>query len=163
MSVYLPRCFTNIWDPLPPGPAYNVVGDRHVAQRNIVVLQLRSNRFHFSFAVANPWPMPKKFDVQAGQAPLDGAQRLDTRLQHDRLPKREGKIENLAFTPLLEPGDQDRDRARKRISNLVLPPGGRRGLTLVGEIDRAAGLVLIEQRADDNIVGGIALVVVLRP
>lgn len=151
----LAEAFHPAADPLPPGVAFNVPTDRHVAQLNLsVILALRSG-FHLAFEVHNPSRRDAVFSIAAEV----GEPAELKRLRHVRIPGEAGRLERLGFVTSPCPGEHGRDNATPMIERLAVPAGGRRGLTLVGRLDGPAALVHVVQRMDGRAVGGLAALV----
>jgi hypothetical protein len=147
-------------DPLPPGPDFNVVADRHVAQRNISVAEAFNGEFHFAFEVANPLPIDRAFEIRSRQADLKILDKMGSFRELFQIPRRQGKLANLAFATAPFPNQHDRERGHDKIEDLHISSGHRKGLTLVGSMEGQAAVVLVEQFANGKLLGGLAVVVV---
>ena len=150
-------------DPLPATPGFNVPTDRHVAQLNLSVAQAVRRRFHMAFEVHNPMRLARKFEVAARQGPV--AEVAERFRWVAALPEvgQEARAARLGF--LREPcPDPDRiESAGGQRASLEVGPNGRIGLTLTGVLDGpGAAAVHVEQHADGQLVGGLAVIVVAR-
>lgn len=147
-------------DPLPPGPAFNVPTDRHVAQRNLSVVLAAKGRFQFAFEIHNPARIRRIVTIAAQQADVGLLEPLLPTLGKDfRLPKEQGRITRLGFVPQVCPsGDMGEGASDEKIE-VELLPGARTGLSLVGRLDEGAALVNVVQQAEGYDVGGLSVLV----
>lgn len=147
-------------DPLPPGDAFNVPNDRHVAQRNISVALAAAGKFHFAFEIHNPSRKERVFTIRATQGDLA---QLEPLREHfgKRFPKvRAGKAAKLGFTTSPCPTSREIEQAAPALDNLVVPAGGRGGATLVGRLEGPGALIHVVQSADGREVGGLSVLVI---
>jgi hypothetical protein len=147
-------------DPLPPVPDFQVPTDRHVAQRNISVLQTApSGFFAFAFEAHNPGRRPMQVLITAEQLPVA---KLRKQLELLRLPIEiggEGELVGLAFTRRFDAREGDEPDYPERFE-LDLKPGERRGLTMIGRLEGAAAAVHVTQASGERQNGGLTVVIV---
>jgi len=154
----LAEVFHQALDPLLPGPTFNVPTDRHVAQRNLSLVAAAKGAFRFAFEVHNPARVPRTFAIDVRQGELEQVKPLLRTLGPDvALPDRQGKISRIGLVRTPDPTPEAIEAAPMAIEKLELRPGERTGLCLVGQIDGGGALVHVLQRADDAIVGGLAV------
>lgn len=148
-------------DPLPMAPEFNVPTDRHVAQRNISVVREFQGMFKLAFEVHNPERKERKFNVIARQ---DNLSRIKALIRHlgpeFKLPSGQGKAFNLGFATTPCPNKEEVKDAKELIKGLKVKPNLRAGFTLVGAVKGGPSLIHIEQRVEDQIIGGLSVLVV---
>lgn len=147
-------------DPLPPGPAFNVPTDRHVAQRNLSVVMAVKGFFHFAFEVHNPTRQPRVYRVFAEPGEVEQVKPLVPTLGRDfRLPP-QGKLAEFGFVEATCPEPESIAQARPEAPKFELQPGGRTGFSLVGRIEGGGALIHVSQEADGQIVGGLSVLAI---
>lgn len=147
-------------DPLPATLEFNVPTDRHVAQRNISVTREFQGMFSLAFEVHNPDRKEKKFSLIAYQEDLNRIRTLVKYFGPDfKLIKNQGKAVNLGFTTSPCPNKNEIKDAKRIIEELKIEPNKRKGFTLIGSIKGGAALIHVEQRVDNNTIGGLSLLV----
>jgi hypothetical protein len=144
-------------DPLPSGPAFNVPRDRHVAQRNLSVVQARNRFFRFFFEVHNPQRKARSFTITAQQGELEQL-RVFEKLLGDLLTAK-GSFEVLGFTPSMFPDADELDNLTPQLDEVLVDPHGKVGFSLAGELEGEAAFVLITQAEGEREVGGLGVVV----
>lgn len=155
----LAEAFHPAADPLPPGAAFEVPTDRHVAQRNLSVILALNSRFHLPFEIHNPGRRDAVFTLTT----RTGEARDLERLEHVPVPKESGGFEMLGFVATSCPEEGDWELARPVVKRLQVPAGGRAGLTLIGRLKGSAAVVHVLQSMDGHIVGGLAALVLSAP
>jgi hypothetical protein len=147
-------------DPLPPGPAFNVPTDRHVAQRNLsVVNAAASMMFFMPFEIHNPSRKEATFRIRAVVGEMNELKPLRAHFGKD-LPKlKEGRFEKLGFSLERCPSERDVATTVPELVRVNVPPRGRSGATLLGKISGGAALVHVLQYLDDATVGGLSVLV----
>lgn len=146
-------------DPLPPGPAFNVPTDRHVAQRNLQVVLAAQRQFHFAFEVHNPSRQKRTFSISAERGKLRQIRNFGPLLGRQfQIPEQDGEIHNVGFVAKACPDGQE--QPVPSIKKLILPPFGRTGFSLVGQLEGDGAVIHVQQKVDDQIVGGLAVLVV---
>jgi hypothetical protein len=144
-------------DPLPPGPAFNVPTDRHVAQHNLSVLLVapHMNLVSMPFSIHNTSRVEREFAIRAEAGALGDLKPIANRLGHV-LPRRSGKLTNAGFVTAAHACEPFED-VRAVVDRLVVGPGQRAGLSLVGELEGAAALVHVIQEMGGVAVGGLSV------
>ena len=147
-------------DPLPAAAAFNVPTDRHVAQRNISVLQASAGFFRMRFEVHNPSRKARRFTLKAVTGQIEQLRPLAGRLRDLELPRREGKLKHFGFLAETEGDKHSVGRAAAKLETPPVPPRGRLGFALVGEVASNDAVVIhVLQEVDDAPVGGLAVLV----
>ena len=156
----LAEAFHPTLDPLPPGPAFEVPTDRHVAQRNLSVIKLAAGmaRFAISFEIHNTARVSRTFALRAKAGATDQLRPLKARLGRAISLKGTGSAKHAGFIAGAQPcaGDEEVNKATESI---VVAPGGRGALTLTGELSGDAAMVHVVQEADGAEVGGLSVLV----
>ncbi len=167
------------------GAVFDVVGDRHVAQRNIHVVSLAGAQksLSFAFLLANPLDRAADFAVQAREVKLGrGAGVLGRALGCALAPPQAPALKGVGLALDEASGDDNPERdtqaatepfgvlkgrvppTRQRAGRLVLAPDETRRAVVTfagGERTGGANLLEIRQTAGDGtIVGGLWIVVV---
>lgn len=157
------EAFHDAFDPLPSGPAFNVPTDRHVAQRNLTVMQAATGFFHAAFELHNTSRKARRFDVRVSQGKLAGLRPLVEHLKEIEpvLSEKDGKGE-AGFLTKPCPTEADLKYAQPQIEALEIAANGRVGLTLAGRVKGPAALFHVEQREGRHLVGGLSVLVVNR-
>ncbi|QND31719.1 hypothetical protein HB772_04975 [Sinorhizobium meliloti] len=150
-------------DPLPATAAFNVPNDRHVAQRNLSVVQaFTSGFFRFTFSVWNTGRLDRRFDVriETGNAaelkPL-----LPTLGPKFELPDLAGRLAGARFVEDRCADPEALAKGHEAEPGLAAPVPARRRInrTLVGRLEGGAALLHLVQREGERVVGGLSLVV----
>jgi hypothetical protein len=158
------EAFHPTMDPLPPSVIFNVPTDRHVAQRNLGVVQVSEDMaFHFAFEIHNASRADAKFRIEARQGTAEEAIAATKRYPHvQRLLAggQTGELVAKGFTrePCPRPGIQTAP-----VGDLALRGGERTGLAVVGQFRGGEiGLVHIEQYRENGQkpIGGLAFLVI---
>lgn len=153
-------------DPLPPygdNDPFNPSGDRHVAQRNIIVL-LASSLAVFPFTIGNVASLHvDKITLCARRAPLNLLAKLKGSLGLESTRKELAEIREFGLIPF-RCGDQVKEVGKPKCS-LRVEAGKEDGAALVINVtedfaSKAGALFLIEQLHQEKVVGGIGVVVV---
>lgn len=147
-------------DPLPPGTEFNVPTDRHVAQRNISVLQTLASMFHQAFEIHNPSRKMRSFTIRAKQGTVEQLTPLRAHFGKAFPKVREGKIAKLGFVRTPCPSPREIDQATPELDGILIPPHGRAGATLVGTLQGSGALVHVLQFVDGKEVGGLSVLIV---
>ena len=157
----LAEAFHPSLDPLPAAPAFNVPTDRHVAQRNLSVIQTASHQFfHLAFEVHNPERIPRAFTVAVELGRLEEVRESVKYLQPDlQLPRRDGKVVGAGLVQSLCPDEREREQAQPVVDSVEVSPGGRTGLSVVGKLDGEAALIHVKQFADKQLIGGLSILI----
>lgn len=148
-------------DPLPATPAFNVPTDRHVAQRNLTVVNVGAMKaFSAFFTIVNTQRVDRAFELIVRQGRLEEIEPLSKTLGFKLPPKtREGKLTRAGFVDKLCVGEQDVSRATSERTELRLRRHGKAGRSLVGVVEGGAALLHVEQRLDGRSVGGLSVLV----
>lgn len=142
-------------DPLPTAPAFNVPTDRHVAQRNLSVLQTATRTFHLAFEVHNP---SRKARSIALYSKVGGLPELKALLPRFKGHVGDGRVLGLGFARTACPREEEVKHAEEKLE-LRLAPGERAGLSLVGELDSDTAVIHVTQEDQGVITGGLAVLV----
>lgn len=147
-------------DPLPAGPVFNVPTDRHVAQLNLnVVMALK--HFTAPFEIHNPTRKARAFRLEIKEGDLRDLEALTPR--HRKLLEnlKSGKVGNLHLSNSVCACDENgRQKYAPDPRNIQVPPNGRVGLSLAGDIDGGAALIHIRQFDERREVGGLSVLVI---
>jgi hypothetical protein len=157
----LAEAFHTSLDPLPPSPIFNVPTDRHVAQRNITILQIAPKKiksFSMNFEIHNTERSPRAFTIKTELGKPAELQPLLKQLGRD-VPAGTGKATKVGFIKALNPCDSD-ETPQPRIDRLEVGGGTRTGLTLTGELEGDAALLHVIQEVDGKEIGGLSVLVV---
>ncbi|MFD2189634.1 hypothetical protein [Pistricoccus aurantiacus] len=156
----LAEAFHPSLDPLPSTPDFDVPTDRHVAQRNLTVVQALRGLFHFTFEIHNAQRDERTFHMEIRQGELRQLEPLAKRMKI-KMPCSQGKLGPIAFVDERCPGEEKLDEAKQKQEILELSIAGHRrcSKTLIGRIEGDAMLLHIVQRHGDRVVGGVSLLV----
>jgi hypothetical protein len=154
----LAEAFHSSLDPLPATPDFNVPTDRHVAQRNLNVVQALRGFFAFPFVLYNTLRTKQQFQIKVYQGRLRELEPLRKRLGIET-PKSEGKLIRTAFVETRCPTEEMLDKHDNNELEVSIPGNGSQFTTLVGRIEGEAALVHVGQYRGDQLVGGISLLV----
>lgn len=156
----LAEAFHPTADPLPATPAFDVIGDRHVAQRNLqVVLAARSGSFKAAFSVCNGLRTDQVFTISARPGRLQELKPLLKSLGHDLPLDAKGEVTELGFAATPNPDDEAVEHKGPVVKEFPVKGGICSGLTLVGQLKGEAALVHIVQERDGKEVGGLSVLV----
>lgn len=163
----LAEVFHDPLDPLPATEEFNVPADRHVAQRNISVLEVAEameGQFAFTFEIHNTERIPRIFTVTAEQVGFDEVEALDALFGPEFELPQEGEAENVGFVAGRCPTPDAIEDAEPRVTDLQLDAGRRTGFSLVGELAGGGALFNVvlqaEQRIEQNEpLGGLSVLV----
>jgi hypothetical protein len=155
----LAEAFHNSLDPLPGTPAFNVPTDRHVAQRNLSVIQMAGQMFHLAFEVHNPRRTEGTFSISAHMGEVAELRALQRTMGKLQIPEKLGKARGLGFLPTACPEGEERDKAKASLGKIVIGAGGRKGFSLVGSLEGPAALIHVVQKESDQVCGGLSVLV----
>lgn len=144
-----------------PGSAFNVRSNRHVAQINLSVVRARNHRFVLPFEVHNPGNGQGAFTILALPGTLDELRSSASPSNKAVLAQAElGRPTRLALSRHQCPDDEELGEPKVQIDGLQLPPRGRTGFTLAGEIEGGSAVVHILQLVDgQREVGGLSVLI----
>jgi hypothetical protein len=154
-------------DPLPATPAFDVPTDRHVAQRNLSVVQALKKMFHLAFEVHNTSRNAGQFKVTtraATAAEIERAMGIFPKVGESLRGAKPGAIAKAGF--LADPcPDMQTHGDAKPIMETQLAGRARTGLSVVGQLDGDFALLHVEQWALGRgekpvLVGGLSVLVV---
>ncbi|ACG74533.1 conserved hypothetical protein [Anaeromyxobacter sp. K] len=155
----LAEAFHTTLDPLPPVPDFDVPTDRHVAQRNLNVVQALRGFFAFPFTVYNALRTEGRYQLKVRQGTLRELDPLRRRLRLER-PKLEGKLVRTAFVQARCPTEDVLDRRDDgRVEEVSIRGKGGHFTTLVGRVEGGAALLHVAQYRGDTLAGGISVLV----
>lgn len=150
-------------DPLPGSSLFNVPVDRHVAQRNLSVIETSAAQkmmFHLPFEIHNTSRKPRIFQITATQGRFDELNAVQTKWgKKVVLPKEEGKFEKLGFVHNMCPDAAEIDNAKPVIERLEVPGHSRLSFTLTGRLSGPGALVNVSQTVDNQVVGGLSALI----
>lgn len=155
----LAEAFHTSMDPLPASPVFNVPTDRHVAQRNLSVLQTAPKKMNFSmsFEIHNTEREARIFTIKTKLGEMAELRPLLKQLGRT-VPSGKGKLKTVGFIKSLTPCDSD-EAPLPDIGQLEIAGNARTGLTLTGELEGEAALLHVVQQADGKEVGGLSVLV----
>lgn len=156
----LAEAFHSALDPLPATPDFNVPTDRHVAQRNLSVVQAVRGFFMLPIVLYNALRLDESFHIKAYQGDLGQLKRLQRRFGFD-LSASEGKLVRTAFVDTQCPTEDALDECDCDCDTLELSIAGNgsRFTTLIGRIEGETALVHVAQYRNDRLVGGLSVLV----
>jgi hypothetical protein len=160
----LAEAFHPTLDPLPATPDFNVPTDRHVAQRNLNVLQTMQMGgaqawFTLPFEIHNTSRLERSFTIRTELGKLEELRPFADRLHLKLAGGKKGKLKNFGFVSTAQPCDT-RVKPLPIVEGLSVGPGAKVGLSVVGELEGDAALVHVVQEAEDVQVGGLAVLAV---
>lgn len=157
----LAEAFHNPSDPLPATLEFNVPTDRHVAQRNITVLNADPKGFfHFNFNLVNAIRKQRKFFVSVDVGTADQIKPLLSTFDPGfELPELQGKLIAGRFVRDLCPSTEQLNEREN--PELEVEMEGKRKInrTLIGRVEGGAALLHILQKDGEHLVGGLSLLV----
>lgn len=156
----LAEAFHTSQDPLPATLAFNVPTDRHVAQRNLSVLQTapKMKRFSMNFEIHNTDRKAKIFTIKTKLGDVAELRPLVKQLGRD-IPRGSGKVTKLGFIRSPFPCDSD-ETPQPSVDRIEVAGGMRTSLTLIGELEGDAALVHVIQKTDGKQIGGLSALVI---
>ena len=118
--------------------------DRHVAQRNLSVLKLMEGQglFVFPFEIHNPTRRPRTVRIIGQPGELRELEPLIATLGEDFHWPDPGEVTSLGFETRVLPEQAARADDARAEETIDLPPGGRAGLNLVGQLTGGGALLL---------------------
>ncbi|MFT4023684.1 MAG: hypothetical protein QM664_07870, partial [Flavihumibacter sp.] len=144
-------------DPLPATLAFNVPTDRHVAQKNLAVVNAQKSMFHFPFEVHNGSRKDRKYHIRVRQQPLAGAFK---KIPESFRKLKEGKLGNLTFNQSRcmpeSAGNSDHHTQETQVEVTAF---GKFPLSITGKITEEVVFLAIEAIENDVVIGGQALVI----
>jgi hypothetical protein len=150
-------------DPLPATAVFDVPTDRHVAQKNLSVVEALDPMGFFAlpFVVENNQRLSRDFRLIVRQGPVASLKRVARRLSLPDLGG-EGKATEVRITSERCPTPRSGGGAPGGEHALQL--GGHRkvGRTLSGQVSHGPVLLHVEQREGDRPVGGLSVLVLPR-
>jgi len=149
-------------DPLPGVSAFNVPTDRHVAQRNLSVVQAATARyFIFAFEVHNQHRKARAFSLKAALGDVAELRvLLPTLGRKIETLAHGGRIKDLGFVAAHYPDPDLVSRARPNLTTPALRPYERTGYSLVGTLEGGApALVHVTQEFEGRTIGGLGVLV----
>jgi len=149
-------------DPLPGTPDFNVPTDRHVAQRNLSVVQtLAARSFQFAFEAHNAGRKARAFVLKAAVGDVEQLKPMLPLLGRDfRPPRHKARVRHLGFVSLSGRDVRDPGDAVPDLKTPSLRPHGRAGYSLVGTLEgEGAVLIHVTQEADGRVIGGLGVLV----
>ncbi|MFB3103632.1 MAG: hypothetical protein ACE1ZA_01785 [Pseudomonadales bacterium] len=155
----LAEAFHSSLDPLPATSDFNVPTDRHVAQLNLSVAQAVRGFFALPIVLYNTERVEKSFAIRAYQGRLGELKPLAQQLGLD-LSRSEGKLVQAAFVDMRCPTEDVLGKCDSDTLEVVIPENGSRFTTLIGRIEGETALVHVGQFRNDQLVGGLSVLVV---
>ncbi len=156
----LAEAFHGALDPLPAVPDFSVVSDRHVAQRNLSVVQAVRGFFMLPIVLHNTLRTEQKFQIKAEQGRLRELKPFQRQLKLN-LSQEAGKLSKIAFVASQCPTEKDLDRESRDVLELTIPGHGSRLTSLIGRIEEGAALAHVSQFRGEQLVGGLSVLVLL--
>ena len=157
----LAETFHNPNDPLPPNLEFNVPTDRHVAQRNLDILQADlTGFFRFNFNLFNTFRTEQRFTIslQYGKE-RDLEPMLPTLGEDFRIPDLTGELAAVAFVNDKCAGPESLGKKKKKKLHVTIAGHRKTNHTLVGRIGGGATLLHIVQHGEIRDVGGLSVLV----
>ena len=157
----LAEAFHAFADPLPASPAFNVPTDRHVAQRNLTVVQASTMGF-FSSALTqvNTSRLETRFRLVAATTPLEALKPVLHSLKLDLdLSRESGSIKKLGFVDHPCPTADDLKRKHSADIALEISGHGKTRRSLIGQLSGGAALIHVKQYHGERLIGGQSVLV----
>lgn len=154
----LAEAYHSTLDPLPPTPTFDVPTDRHVAQRNLGVVQAVKGFFAFPLTFHNRLRLATDCRIKIYLGRIEELEPLQQRLEL-KLPKTKGKLVESALVEQQCPAEEVLQKTRKELPELSIPGKDSRFRTLAGRIEGGAVLVHVAQFRGEQLVGGYSLLV----
>ncbi|NQY13689.1 MAG: hypothetical protein HRT81_07525 [Henriciella sp.] len=155
------EAFHPFLDPLPSSPAFNVPTDRHVAQRNLTVVQAAANGF-FAAKITqfNTSRLQTKFKLTAELADLKLlaplAKSLNLRLDPKAKP---GTVERLQYSDKPCPAATDLKKKKAASIEFALDGNRKTQRSLVGVHSGGPSLIHVKLLHLDRLIGGQSILV----
>jgi len=157
----LAEAFHASLDPLPATQAFDVPNDRHVAQRNLSVLNGAENMASLAFEIHNPGRADLAFTVRATPGDLRELRQLTDTLGVGNEHLHPGQVQILGFARGVCPTDAD-EEFRNGEARIEVRGGGKVGLTLLARVRDGVGLVHVVQSTSEREVGGLTALLLSR-
>lgn len=158
----LAEAFHPALDPLPRQDEFDVAEDRHVAQRNLQVLQTTAKApTVFGFEVHNPRRTMQDFTLRAEEANPSGLEALaETSGLEPELLKQGGRAEVIGFTGTGCPTPEDLNQALPVLEDVRVAGHGITGFYMAALLEGSVALVNVTQFLDGQSVGGLSCLLV---
>ena len=157
----LAEAFHSSEDPLPDSPVFNVPTDRHVAQRNLSVVQAMTSKkmmFSVHFSICNSSRKERTFRIYSKHGKIAELLPLQKTLGRLKIPHQAtGTIEQVGFVFQLCPTEEERAKAQPVLEKLKVPGKRCIGATVIGKLNGEAALIHIMQEVDGKEVGGLSI------
>lgn len=147
-------------DPLPAVVDFQVPTDRHVAQRNLSVLQVMQQFFSMTMEVHNPAPVMRVLRVSV--VADEGDELRSFAKLFDGMRLRAGNRGAIALCGLITDvcaGEEALDRAQERIE-LQVPAVGRTGVSIAGLLKGDSAFLNVTVDDGTRVVGGLGVLIV---
>jgi len=159
-ACILAEAFVPNVDPLPDSIEFNVPTDRHVAQRNLSIVQASTARgfFGFSFMLINNSRLEQSFEVNLRQGKAGELKALATHLPD--LPTKLGKAKGIVFTAEKSCFSEGADLPKEKNKKQVRLKGNQKiAVHIAGQVDKSPALIHVDQVLNDRVVGGLSVLV----
>ncbi|MBA4537232.1 hypothetical protein H1Z61_08765 [Bacillus aquiflavi] len=147
-------------DPLPSVPQFNVPTDRHVAQRNLIVLKLARKKTYFTtnFELHNHSRLAQTYHIVTRVGSLEEIDALLSYLDQNIPKNGEGTMTQVGFVRRSCP-DEDALEEAEPVVKLEVGPNANVGLSVVGMLEGEIALLHIVQKRDEIEIGGLSILV----
>ncbi|MEM9572413.1 MAG: hypothetical protein AAF996_13195 [Pseudomonadota bacterium] len=157
----LAEAFHPFLDALPTSPAFNVPTDRHVAQRNLTVIQATANGFFATnLSQFNTSRRATNFRLMAELADLKVLVPIAKSLALDLDPKaKPGKIDRLQFSEKRCPDPDDLQKKADSEIELSLRGNSNAQRSIIGLLSDGPALIHVKLFHKDRLIGGQSVLV----
>ncbi len=146
-------------DPLPTTVNFAVPSDRHVAQRNLSVLQVTQQAFSMQMEVHNPAPARRRFRLLITPGHKEQLRPFARLMERMRVAAGEdGALARAGFIHQVCPDEAAAEKAQEKLE-LELGPGERTGVTVVGALRGDSAVIHITQEDGETVTGGLAVLI----
>ena len=147
-------------DPLPLTD-FNVPTDRHVAQRNLSVMNAMNGMFHMNFEMHNPSRKEQKFSARPQQVKIGKLLKEFPMLEKQLHGKKEGHLKSIEFTNTICPTTgKPSGKFQKTSDAFALNGFGKKQLSVSGEIEGDFAFVTISQHKEETLTGGLGILII---
>lgn len=147
-------------DPLATGTDFHVPTDRHVAQRNLSVIQTQNNMFHLNFELHNGTRKEQTFVATIEQVSAEKALKHFPAFLKQLKGKKEGKISATHFSNSRcpEPGKQP-GQHQEKCEPATIAGFGTRQLAVTGKLEGDFAFVTIARYNGSQQTGGLGILI----
>jgi len=154
----LAEAFHSSYDPLPSTPAFNVSTDRHVAQRNLSVIEAPSGFFSMMFLVVNRQRKERQFTLRVTRVRVESIAALTKRLRID-IPRdgADGRGGTVGIVDARCPSPDVLKQLSREPQAVKVKGWGKAVRTIVGSLEGGSALYHVEQLDGNRPIGGLSV------